>query len=166
MRIHRNLLAATACILVLGDFAWAQSRKAGLWEVTNHMTWQKSPMPPGMPAGANSPFGDHTTTVSVCVTQAQIDKYGSVPPQQQRNCQVTNIVKKSDGMSADMVCTGALSGNGTIVATFTDDSHSTSKIHFTGTMQRGPNSTPLEWTIDSSSAYKGADCGSVKPIAE
>ena len=28
----------------------------------------------------------------------------------------------------------------------------------------GPRSTPIEWTIESTSAYKGPDCGNVKPI--
>jgi hypothetical protein len=28
----------------------------------------------------------------------------------------------------------------------------------------GSNSTPVEYTIESSSVYKGPDCGSVKPI--
>jgi hypothetical protein len=31
-------------------------------------------------------------------------------------------------------------------------------------MQMGPNSTPVEYTIESVSTYKGADCGSVKPM--
>jgi hypothetical protein len=31
-------------------------------------------------------------------------------------------------------------------------------------MQMGPNATPVEYTIESTSAFKSADCGSVKPI--
>jgi hypothetical protein len=32
-------------------------------------------------------------------------------------------------------------------------------------MQSGQNSLPVEWTADSTSIYKGPDCGSVKPMA-
>jgi hypothetical protein len=160
MRIHRTVLVAGACVLALGIFAWAQTRKAGLWEATSTMTWQQAPFPAGMgPAG-----GPHTT--QVCVTQDQIDKYGTVPPQTRGDCQVTNIVKKATGMTADMVCSGHVNGQGTIEASWTDDSHSTAKVHFTGAMQMGPNSKPVEWTVESTSVYKGADCGSVKPIVE
>ena len=47
------------------------NRKPGLWEMTSTMTWQQSPMPPGMqmPAGANNPFGGGAHTSQVCVTQ-------------------------------------------------------------------------------------------------
>jgi hypothetical protein len=31
-------------------------------------------------------------------------------------------------------------------------------------MQMGQRSTPIEWTMDNTSTYKGADCGSVKPM--
>lgn len=164
MHIHRGVFAAGVCLSVLGLFAWAQTRKAGLWEVTSNMTWQQSPFPAGMGPGGGSPaFGGGPHTTQICVTQEQIDKYGTVPPQTRGDCQVTNIVKKANGMSADMVCTGHMGGKGTLEASWTDDSHSTSKMHFTGTMQMGPNSTPVEWTVESSSVFKGPDCGSVKP---
>jgi Protein of unknown function (DUF3617) len=159
MRIYRSLLRVGVCGLVLSMCAWAQTRKPGLWEVTATMTWQQSPLPGGM---GHMGGGPHTT--QVCVTQEQIDKYGTVPPNAQRNCQITNVVKKADGMSADMVCTGAMSGKGSIEASWTDDSHSTSKVHFLGEMQMGQNSRPFEWTVESKSTYKGADCGNVKPI--
>ena len=32
-------------------------------------------------------------------------------------------------------------------------------------MQMGPESKPVEWTVESTSVYKGPDCGNVKPIA-
>jgi hypothetical protein len=34
-----------------------------------------------------------------------------------------------------------------------------------GTMQMGQNSHPVDMTVNSTSVYKGADCGSVKPFA-
>lgn len=164
------VLIALLCFVVLATIARAQStRKAGLWEMTNTMTWQKSPMPPGMtmPAGANSPFGGGSHTTQVCLTQAMIDKYGTPPPQSRNNqCQMSNIVKKANSMSADWVCSGMMAGKGTVEAAWTDADHSTSKVHFMGSMQMGPNAAPVEYTIESTSVFKGADCGSVKPMPE
>ena len=164
MRIPRFAIAVGAAVLALSLFAWAQSRKPGLYEITSNMTWQQSPYPAGMPGMQGGPFGGGSHTTQVCVTQEQIDKYGTVPPQSHGECQVTNILKKPNGMTAEMVCTGHMAGKGTIEASWTDDTHSTSKVHFMGAMQMGPNSKPFEWTVESTSAFKGADCGNVKPI--
>lgn len=158
MRMHRSLLVASACIVLLGVFAWAQSRKAGLYEVTATMTWQDSPFPGGMGPGG----GPHTN--QVCVTQEQIDKYGDVPPQTRGNCQITDVHKDAHHMSATMTCSAPMAGTGTIEATWVDENRSHSTVHFSGSMQMGPNSKPFSWTLDSTSVYKGADCGSVKPV--
>ena len=162
------VLIALMFSVVLATIAWGQStRKAGLWEMTSTMTWQKSPMPPGMsmPAGADSPFGGGTHTSQVCLTQEMIDKYGAPPPQSRNNqCQLSNVVKQANSMSGDWVCGGMMAGKGTVEATWTDADHATSKVHFLGSMQMGPNATPVEYTIESTSIFKGADCGSVKPL--
>jgi hypothetical protein len=162
------VLMTLVCFAVLTAVASAQSnRKPGLWEMTSTTTWQRSPMPPGMtmPAGGNSPFGGGAHTTQVCMTREMIDKYGAPPPQSRNNqCQLSNIVKKANSMSADWVCSGAMAGKGTAEATWTDADHSTSKVHFMGSMQMGPNAAPVEYTIESTSVFKGADCGSVKPI--
>lgn len=163
------VLITLSCFAVLASFTAAQSnQKPGLWEMTTTMTWQKSPMPPGMsmPTGVNSPFAGSTHTSQVCLTRELIEKYGTPPPQSRNNqCQLSNIVKKGNGMTADWVCNGMMAGKGTVEASWTDPEHSTSKVHFLGSMQMGPNSTPVEYTIESTSVYKGADCGSVKPVA-
>jgi Protein of unknown function (DUF3617) len=164
----RVLITLCCCLFAVALFAWAQAtRKPGLWEMTSTMTWQKSPMPPGMtmPPGAHSPFGGGPHTAQVCVTQAMIDKYGAPTPQSRNNqCQISNVVMKANGMTADWVCTGMMAGKGTVESSWTDTDHSTSKVHFAGTMQMGPNPTPVEYTIEATSVYKGPDCGSVKPV--
>jgi len=163
MRVMRtNWITLGCCLLAMPVLAWAQSRKPGLWELTTTQTWQQSPFPAGM-GGANSPFAGGTHTTPVCLTQEQIDKYGAIVPHT-RGCQVTNIVKKSDGMTADMVCTGAMSGKGTLESHLIDSDHAKGKVHFVGSIQAGPNAMPMEWTIQSSSVFKGADCGDVKPV--
>jgi hypothetical protein len=133
------------------------------------MTWQQSPLPagtagPGGPSSINS--APHTT--QVCLTQEMMDKYGAPIPQSHNNdCQVSNLKKTANSMTAQWVCTGRMNGKGTIESTWTDDDHSTGKVHFVGVMQMGQaGSKPVEWTNESTSVYKGPDCGSVKPAEE
>jgi hypothetical protein len=168
MRMNFIRITVGLCVAATALSASAQmNRKPGLWEMTSTMTWQQSPMPPGMtmPAGANSPFGGGAHTSQVCVTQAMIDKYGAPVPQSHGECQVSNIQLKTGSMTADWTCTGRMAGKGTVESSWTDSDHATSKVHFAGSMQMGPNATPVEYTIVASSAVKGSDCGSVKPMA-
>jgi hypothetical protein len=155
----RVSIAAGCCLVAVALATWAQAaRKAGLWEITTNMVWQQSPIPNGMamPGG-----GPHST--QVCLTQAQVDKYGSPMPQN-RGCDISNVAMKANGMTADWVCTAPMAGKGTVESSWTDPDHVKAKVHFLGAMQMGPNSKPVEYTIDVSSNYKGADCGSVKPL--
>ena len=165
MRRTRSWLTLAVCCLAGAALAWAQERKPGLWDVTSTMTWQKSPFPAGMnmPAGGNSPFGGGPHTTQVCLTQQQIDDYHAITPAM-KGCQITNVVKRPNGMTGDLVCTGIFSGKGTLESSWSDSEHASGKVHFVGAMQMGPQSTPIEWTATSTSVYKGADCGSVKPL--
>jgi hypothetical protein len=134
--------------------------------MTSTMTWQQSPMPAGMtmPPGANSPFGGGAHTAQVCLTQTMIDKYGAPMPQSRNGqCQISNVALKANSMTADWICTGMMAGKGTLESNWSDPDHAIGKVHFIGTMQMGPNPTPVEYTIVSTSVYKGPDCGSVKP---
>lgn len=172
MRKTRVWIAVGCCLFVATQFASAQSgRKPGLWEVTTTMNMAGMQMPQmpqnvQLPPGAGgSPFGPHTA--QICVTQAMIDKYGgptATPPSRNSDCKMTDISIKPTGMTATMVCTGQMNATGTVVATFTDANTTHSKVHITGTMQMGPNSRPVDMTMDSTSVYKGPDCGSVKPF--
>jgi hypothetical protein len=165
MRKTRIYLALGCCFLAMAIFAWAQSnRKPGLWEMTSNTTWQQSPMPPGMQAPAGSPFAGGPRTTQVCLTQAMIDKYGAPVPQPSGQCTVSNVSIKPTSMSADMVCTGMMNLKATMESVWTDPDVAHGKIHFIGTMQAGPNARPVEWTVESTSVYKGPDCGSVKPM--
>ena len=152
-------IAVGFCLLAMGTFAGAQTRKAGLWELTTTMTWQQSPFPAGAPGGAGGP-----QTTQVCLTQAMIDRYGAIMPSSRNGaCQFTNIVMKPGGMTGEMVCTGAMSGKGTLESSSADGVHATGNIHFAGSMKAGANTKPIEWTSASKATFKGADCGSVKP---
>ncbi|WP_058185619.1 DUF3617 domain-containing protein [Terracidiphilus gabretensis] len=158
-------ISVLLCCCLAAAIALAQgSRKPGLWEMTTSTTWQQPPMPPGMTAPAGSAFSGAPHTTQICLTQAMIDKYGAPMPQSHGDCQVSNVSIASGSMSADWVCSGQMSGKGTIESHWTEDGHATGKVHFTGTMQMGSRSAPIEWTSGSTSMYKGPDCGSVKPM--
>jgi hypothetical protein len=151
-------------MFAFGSCAWSQGMKAGLWETTSTMTWQQSPFQEmNLPPAATQALGGGTHSVQVCVTQEQIDKFGTVPPQIGHQCQLTDLNITASGMTANLTCSGQMNGSGTVTASWADSSHSTGKVHFAGTMQMGPNSAPVEWITEWSSVYKSADCGSVKP---
>lgn len=167
------------CVCAVAALAWAQAgRKPGLYEITSTMSMggagapqmpQMPQLPPGvqLPPGMQmpqmaSPSAPHTT--QVCVTQAMIDKYGGPSPAPQHGqCQVTDISFKDNGMTAKINCTGQMNATGTVDTTWTDANTSQTKVHITGTMQMGSTSRPIDMTVQSTSVYKGADCGDVKP---
>lgn len=164
MRKTRVWITLSCCLFAVAIFAWAQAaRKPGLWEMTSTMTWQQSPMPPGMQAPPGSPFGGGPRTTQVCLTQAMIDKYGAPMPSSRGDCQIANVVLKATGMTADWICSGRMAGKGTLESSWAIPGHAVGKVHFVGTLQMGQGSRPVEWTINSSSVYKGPDCGDVQP---
>ena len=162
MRKFRFWVPVAGCMVGCALLLMAQAnRKPGLYEMNSTMTWQQSPMPAGMQMPGSSPH-----TQQVCITQAMIDKYDGPPPQSRGECQMKNMVKNPDGMSADYVCTGHIAGTGKVEAHWTETGESHSKIHFTGTLEMGQRgSHPVEWTMETTSVFKGSDCGSVKPLA-
>jgi len=118
-----------------------------------------------LPPAALAAFGGGKQTNQVCVTQEQIDRYGTVPPQTRRGCRIENVRKRANGMSADMVCSGEMQGKGNLEASWSAGGKTEGKLHFIGGMGSGPDdATPVEWTIEYVSVYKGPDCGSVKPV--
>jgi hypothetical protein len=169
------VICSSAAVVAI---AGAQAvKKPGLWEITSNMTWIQSPFgeipiahgpeSPGMsapvPATDTSPFGKGTHKSQVCLTQEMIDKYG-MPLPQSRDCHLENIVRTADSVTADWVCTGRMQGRGTIQSTQTEEGHAKGKMHFAGTMQLTSGPRPVEFVLDSTSEYKGADCGEVKPL--
>jgi Protein of unknown function (DUF3617) len=155
------------CLLAAAVLTWAQAvRKPGLWEMTSTTTWQKTPLPPGMtlPPGAGNPFAPMTRTTQVCLTQEMIDKYGVPASTPQQGCTISNLVLMPTSMTADMTCTGRMNIQATMESSWADGTTAHGKVHMVGTMQMGANPTPVEFTVESTSTYKGADCGSVKPL--
>jgi hypothetical protein len=148
---------ALSCLFTLALAASAQDRKPGLYELTVTTT-TVSPAPPTSAPAAR--------TRQVCLTQEMIDKYGAmIPDRLTRICQVGNAVKKPGGMNADIICSGPITGKGTLDITWTDSEHSTGNIHFSGTMQPGDTPIKIEWAAVTKSVYKSPDCGDLKPAA-
>jgi hypothetical protein len=161
----RRISILVACILsAAAAVAWAQTRKAGLWEVTSTTTLQQSPFPPGMTPPSGSPFAPGPHTTQVCLTQAMIDKFGGPAPQNSE-CQITDLKKSDHGMTAELTCSGRMTGKGTVEASWSDSEHAKSIVHVTGTAQGRAGSVPIEFKRESTSVFKSADCGDVKPIS-
>jgi hypothetical protein len=157
-------LTLSCCAVGLATIALAQTRKAGLWEVTSTMTLQQSPLPAGVNPPADSPLSSAPRTTQVCLTQSMIDKYGTPLPQN-GDCQFSNVKKEDHGMTADLTCSGRMVGKGTFESSWTDSEHAKGTSHFTGTVQTRMGEKPIEWTRVSTSVFKNADCGDVKPLA-
>ena len=166
---------SVACLLLAAVNAVAQAKpKAGLWEYSTQMSMggqqmQMPQLPAGvkLPAGVSMPQGMGGAIVTqVCVTQDQIDKYGGPTANPQRgSCEVTNLVKQSDGMTADIKCTGDMNATGKIVSKWSNGGNTTNTtMHMKGTMSSGGNSQPIDMSTQINATYKGADCGSVKPV--
>jgi Protein of unknown function (DUF3617) len=162
--LRKHLWILPACGLVLAVAVWAQGRKAGLWEVTSKVTLQQSPFPPGMQMPATSPLAPGPHTVQVCLTQEMIDKFGAPLPQSQAgDCSFANVNKSDHEMTADLMCSGRMTGKGTVHSSWSDAEHAQGSVHFVGTVVGRNGTVPLEWTRDSTSVFKSADCGSVQP---
>jgi hypothetical protein len=144
MALARIRIVFLFCLFGLAAVAWAQSRKPGLWTITTILTTSAGPMAP------------HST--DVCITQELLDRFGAPLPKLNGDCRVTRLDKQASSVSAEMVCTGATVGKATMQSTWSGD-HATGSIHFVGTVPR-----PTEWTSNSTSVFKSADCGSVKPF--
>ena len=64
-----------------------------------------------------------------------------------------------------MVCSGKMNGKGEILCLRGQTATPlTARCILRERMQMGQNATPVEWTVNSTSTYKGPDCGSVKPM--
>lgn len=146
--------AAAVVVFAQDKDAPHHTGKAGLWETTTTMTWQKAPVRPGSPGGPPS-GGTHRT--AVCLTQAMVDA-GALLPQSHGQCRMANKVVKPGSLTADYVCTGKMKWAGKLETSFPDLEHVTGSIHFEGTLDMEGRAQPIEWTTTSSSVLKSEQC--------
>jgi hypothetical protein len=156
------------CLCAVVHFGEAQSRKAGLWEMTSKTTI----LQPGNRGGATTNNGSDAQAqpqptepagLPVCLTQDQIDKYGVIMPPSLRDCELSNVVQKPDSFTADMICKGTYNGKGTIQSTWTDDDHASGKVTFVAKSRDSSKPMSIAWTQESTAVFKNPDCGNVKP---
>ncbi len=162
--MKKSTIAAAAAwwIFSANLLAFGETRKAGLWEISTTTTWQKTT---GTQGGFVDPAAGGTRTREVCLTQEMIDKWGALLPQSRGQCHIEDKVMHPGGSTASWVCSGRMKGKGELDTQWIDMEHSTGTLHFTGTIQVGSEVKPVEWTTTSTSSFKSADCGSVKPEA-
>jgi hypothetical protein len=150
-------ITLACCLIGIGAVQGkAQTRKAGLWELTTTQTFQRSPFPDA----GSPPSTPHTT--EVCLTQPQIEKYGAIVPHIP-GCRITNVMMKPGGMTGEMECNSHMNGKATLESSSSDGIHASGKIHFVGSLGTGADAKPMEWTTHSSAIFKSADCGNVQP---
>jgi hypothetical protein len=144
-----------AFLLSISLSAAAQDRKPGLYKVTITTT-TASPSAQSYPPRSSQ----------VCLTQPMIDTYGAIVPENlTRLCQLVNVVKKQGGMSADIVCSGGLTGKGTLQVNWSDSEHTKGILHFSGIMHPLSTDIKIEWSAATESTYIGPDCGALTPKA-
>ena len=158
---HMRTCIILSCFLLTAFIAKGQTQKPGLYNVTITTT-TVFPSRRASPSGTVHP----PRNIQACLTQDMIDKYGAIVPQYLANtCQLTNVVKKTGGMTADMVCSGRMTGKGTLEIGWSDSEHAKGLLHFSGAMRPGEDEIKIEWSAVTTSAYKGPDCGELKPAA-
>jgi hypothetical protein len=151
------MLARTFCVpfalLLAATCGAAQEPKPGVYEVTLVTTTV-------LPTAQVHP----PRTFQACLTQDMIDKYNAIVPEQLSNvCQLVNVVKNSATMSADIVCSGRITGKGNVAINWADSEHAKGSIHLNATIHPGQNDIKLEWSSTTTYVYKASDCSALEP---
>jgi hypothetical protein len=149
------LFSTAVIVFAQGKDAPHHNGKAGLWEVTTTIAWQKAPVRTGGP-GAPPAAGSHTT--QVCLTQEMVDA-GALLPQSRGECHIQNKVAKPGSVTGNYLCTGKMKGMGNLESTVPDLEHVNGSIHFIGTLDVNGHPQPIEWTTTSTAVFKGEQCG-------
>jgi hypothetical protein len=137
-----------AALAVSAVPAIAGHGKAGLWDVTVSMTMSGMP---GMPDMSKLPpeaqaamkangvtMNGNTMTVQHCMTQAEVDANGPPPMRSMKECQMANVQTGASSYSADMTCSGKMTGTGHIQVSFDSPEHYAGKVTITGSASDHP----------------------------
>jgi hypothetical protein len=73
------------------------------------------------------------------------------------------VVQAVDNFRADMTCTGAYNGSGSVDSTWTDEDHVVGTVRFISKTLDKDNPRAMVWIQDSTAIFKSSDCGTVKP---
>ncbi|HEX4159542.1 MAG TPA: DUF3617 domain-containing protein [Rhizomicrobium sp.] len=160
--VRAGLAFGTAAVLPIA--ALAAHGKAGLWEITTHMNMPgaMAAIPPDQMArmqamGIHMPNGQ-TVTSQHCMTAEEVAADKPPPIRNSQDCTTANVVHDGRTINVDVVCKGAMDGQGHFTLTYDSDEHYTGNYMFTGSAHGHPasmsNSIEGKWI--------SADCGSVK----
>jgi len=167
MRVSKRILIAScgiAALAVAAAPAIAAHGKAGLWSVT--VTTDMAGMP-NMPDMSKLPpeaqaamrahgvtMNGHTITAQHCMTQAQVDSNGPPPMRNRKECTMANMTNGTNSFSADLTCTGEMTGTGHIQVSWDAPEHYAGKTSISGTA----NGHPFSTTTSFEGHWVGADC--------
>lgn len=170
MRVSKRIVIAgcgIAALAVAAVPAIAGHGKAGLWSVT--VTTDMAGMP-NMPDMSKLPpeaqaamrahgvtMNGHTITAQHCMTQAEVDANGPPPMRNHKECTMANMKTGPGTYSADMTCTGNMTGTGHVQVSFDSAEHYAGKTTLSGTA----NGHPVNMTTSFEGHWVGADCKGV-----
>ena len=132
--MNTRVIAIAVGALMAGAFAnpaLALHAKPGEWQVSVKMSMAGMPqIPPKQLAqmramGIHLPVGGDAVTMTHCLTpeEAAIDHLPAMSKEHQKYCTMQNLKTAADGISADMVCTGKVQGNGHMSVRFDTPEH-------------------------------------------
>jgi hypothetical protein len=155
-------------VLIAASTASASQGKPGLWEFTTTMNFAEGgpQIPPEQlekmkQMGINLPFGKPVTT-QVCVTPQMASREEPMTPSRpQDQCQMKNMNKSSNSVSADLVCSGENKGDGHFQVNYASNAAYSGSMDFKGMSKRGP----VSMHTDFNGKWVADDCGNVKPPA-
>lgn len=157
--------AIAAAALAVPVAASASHVRAGLWEVTSHVSMHnmEAMIPPEQLArmkamGMHLP-GDNTSTFRHCVSAADAAK-DTPPPMKSHDCAMSNVVFNARTFSADMACNDPRTGQaqGHVLVTFDGDTHYTGQTSFSA----NANGRSMDMGSSFEGRWISADCGSEK----
>jgi hypothetical protein len=142
--------------------ALAMHAKPGDWQVSVKMDIAGMPqMPPAQMAklhsmGGHLPMSVNSITMTHCMTAAEaaMDRIPAMPQVHQKYCSMQNIQTSSDGMSADMVCTGKVQGGGHMQVHFDSPEHYAGKV----SMHFNANGHPVSTSSTFEAKWISAAC--------
>jgi hypothetical protein len=158
-------LVTGAAALALATPALAAHGKAGLWNVTvttnagGAAMPDMSKLPPeaqAMMRARGMNMSGHSITVQHCMTQAEVDA-ASPPAIRQKECKIANARTSGNSFSADMTCSGEMTGTGHMEVTYDSPEHYAGK----STMNGQVNGHPMATSTSFEGRWVGADCKGV-----
>ncbi len=167
---YSRMLAGLTVVIVIaaGTTLGAGHMQPGLWRISSTMDLGQA-MPKFTPEqmaqmkamGVQLPVAGQPMVSEFCVSPEQAA--AETPPNLARGesgCTTQNIKNSGNMVSADIVCTGRIQGQGHMETSYSGMTHYEGKYRFQGTTDGRPQSTNMTFIGN----FVSANCGSVKPL--